>query len=84
MNYSEDGLYARILKQRDMKKSQKQYDEPVKPFDLDLELRKLNHIKMLREREIQSRREQANRKRQEEMNKIFFRKEITNMQMRAK
>jgi hypothetical protein len=40
------------LKQREFKKSQ--YKKPPRPFDLDLELRKLNHIKMMREREFQS------------------------------
>lgn len=44
----------------------------MQPFDLDRELQKLQEIKAKRERELQSKRELAIKKRQEEINKIFF------------
>lgn len=50
-----------------------------KPFDLDEELRKLQEIKLMRERQVEDRRNQALKKKQDEINNIFFKKELRTM-----
>lgn len=57
----ENSLYAKILRRREQK--MRAEEEPRKPFDLDEELRKLEQIKMMRHMEMQSKRNEANRKR---------------------
>ena len=53
-----------------------QKDQPVNPFDLKKELEKLENIKMRRQMEIDSKRDEALKKRQAEINKMFFKKEF--------
>ena len=60
-----------------MRRGKQQEFEQVQPFDLDRELQKLQEIKAKRERELQSKRELAIKKRQDEINKIFFQRELS-------
>lgn len=61
------------------KKAEQQQNAYQKPFDLDEELRKLQEIKMMREQQIVDRRNQALKKKQDEINNIFFKKELRSM-----
>ena len=55
------------------------HQQPERPFDLDAELRKLQEIKQMREQQIIDKRNQALKKKQDEINKIFFKKELRSM-----
>ena len=46
---------------------------------MDAELRKLQEIKQMREQQIIDKRNQALKKKQDEINKIFFKKELRSM-----
>ena len=54
-------------------------EAPPKPFDLDEELRKLAEIKAMRERELRNKRDENLKRKQDELNKIFFKRELRTM-----
>jgi hypothetical protein len=54
-------------------------ETPAKPFDLDEELRKLAEIKSMRERELKNKRDQNLKRKTDELNKIFFKRELRSM-----
>ena len=59
--------------------AQQMKEATAKPFDLDEELRKLAEIKAMRERQIKYKRDENLKKKQDELNKIFFKKELRTM-----
>ena len=54
-------------------------ETPARPFDLDEELRKLAEIKAMREREMKGRRDENLKRKTDELNKIFFKRELRSM-----
>ena len=59
--------------------AQQMRETPVKPFDLDEELRKLAEIKAMREREMKNKRDENLKRKTDELNKIFFKRELRSM-----
>lgn len=77
--YSEDSLYAQLLRKRDLRMAQEMRETPARPFDLDEELRKLAEIKAMREREMKNKRDENLKRKTDELNKIFFKRELRSM-----
>ena len=77
--FDENSLYAQLLRKRDQKLAEQMKEKPVKPFDLDEELRKLQEIREMREREQRTKRDEVNKRKQDEINQIFFKREMRTM-----
>jgi uncharacterized membrane protein YqiK len=67
------------MRRSDLRKARKEYEPPIKALDLDEELRKLNNIKQLREQQLQNKRDEIFKKKQDQLNTIFFQKELRTM-----
>lgn len=59
--------------------AQEMRETPARPFDLDEELRKLAEIKAMREREMKNKRDENLKRKTDELNKIFFKRELRSM-----